>query len=87
MPADLGFDSFATASRSYWATVPTGGTGPDKEQRLASRQSAAVVEPYWRWLTVPAADHERTPRDNRLSMDDWDAIAHLADWPRTTLAA
>jgi hypothetical protein len=87
MPADLGFDSFATASRSYWVTVPTGGTGPDKEQRMASRQSAAVVELYWRWLTVPAPDHERTPRDNRLSMDGWDAIAHLADWPRPKLAA
>jgi hypothetical protein len=54
---------------------------------MASRQSAAVVEPYWRRLTVPAADHERTPRDHRQSMDAWDAIAHLADSPRPTLAA
>jgi hypothetical protein len=54
---------------------------------VASKQSAAVVELYWRWLTVPAADHEQTPRDNRLSMDDSDAIAHLADWPRPKLAA
>ncbi|GAA1291819.1 hypothetical protein GCM10009609_70410 [Pseudonocardia aurantiaca] len=53
---------------------------------MASKQSAAVVELYWRWLTVPA-DHERTPRDNRLSMDDWDAKARLADWPRPKLAA
>ena len=53
---------------------------------MASRQSAAVVELYWRWLRVPA-DHERTPRDNRLSMDDRDAIARLADWPRPKLAA
>lgn len=68
-------------------TVPTGGTGLDKEQRMASRQSAAVVELYWRWLTVPAADHGRTPRDNRLSLDDWDAIAHLAVMPRPKFAA
>jgi hypothetical protein len=54
---------------------------------MASRQSATVVELSWRWLTVPVADHERTPRDDRLSMDDWDAIAHLADWPRPKLAA
>ena len=54
---------------------------------MASRRSAAVAELYWRWLTVPAADVERTPRDNRLSMDGWDAIAHLADWPRPSLAA
>jgi hypothetical protein len=65
--------------------VPTGGTGPDKEQRMASLQSVAVLELYWRWLTVPAAG--RTPRDNRLSLDDWDAIAHPADWPRPSLAA
>ena len=45
---------------------------------MASKQSAVVAELYWRWSTVPAADHERTPRDNCLSMDDWDAIAHLA---------
>jgi hypothetical protein len=68
-------------------TIPTGGTGPDKEQRMASKQSAALVELYWRWLTVPAADHGRTPRDNRLSMDDSDAIAHPADWTRPSLAA
>jgi hypothetical protein len=67
-------------------TVPIGGTGPDKEQRMASKQSAAVVELYWRWLMVPAADHGRTPRHNRLSMDDWDAIAHPADWPRPKFA-
>jgi hypothetical protein len=54
---------------------------------MASRQSAAVVELYWRWLTVLAADYERTPRDNRLSLDGWDAIARLADWPRPKLAA
>jgi hypothetical protein len=53
---------------------------------MASKQSAAVVELYWRWLTVPA-HHERTPRDNRLSIDDWDAIARLATWPRPKLAA
>jgi hypothetical protein len=85
MPADLGFDSFATASGSKWATVRAGGAGPDKEQRMAGKQSAAVVELYWRWLTVPAADHERTPRDNGLSMDGSDAIAHLADWSRPKL--
>ncbi len=67
--------------------VPTGGTGPDKEQRMACKQSAAVVELYRRWLTVPAADHERRPRDNHPSTNDWDAIAHLADWPRPKLAA
>ena len=66
---------------------PTGGTGPDKEQRMASKQSAAVVELYWRWLTVPAADHGRTPRDNRLSMVDRDAIAHPAVWTPPSLAA
>ena len=87
MPADLGFDSFGRGVRSYWVTVPTGEAGPDKEQRMASRQSAAGVELYWRWLTVPSAAHERTPRDNRLSMDDREAIAQLADWPRPTLAA
>jgi hypothetical protein len=54
---------------------------------MASKQSAAVVELYRRWLTVPTADHERTPRDNRLSADDWDAIVDLADWPRPKLAA
>jgi hypothetical protein len=54
---------------------------------MVSKQPAAVGALYWRWLTVPAADHERTPRDNRLSMDDWDAIARLADWPRPKLAA
>jgi hypothetical protein len=53
---------------------------------MASKQSAAVVELYWRWLAVPA-DHERTPRDNRLSMDDWDAIGRLADLPLPKLAA
>jgi hypothetical protein len=54
---------------------------------MANKQSAAVVEPYERWLTIPAADHEPKPRDNRLSMDDSDAIAHPADWPRPNLAA
>ena len=54
---------------------------------MASKQSAAVVELYRRWLTVPAADHGRTPRDNRLSMDDWGAITHRADWTRLSLAA
>ena len=69
------------------------GDGPDRrdlwgrEQRMASMQSAAAAELYWRWSTVPGADHERTPRDNRLPMDDSDAIAHLADWPRPNLAA
>ena len=53
---------------------------------MASQQSAAVVELYWRWWRVPE-DHERTPRDNRLSMDDRDVIARLADWPRPKLAA
>jgi hypothetical protein len=67
-------------------TVPTGGTVPDKEQRMASTQPAAVVELYWRWSTVPA-DHERPPRDNRLSTDDWDAIAHRADLPLPKFAA
>jgi hypothetical protein len=86
MPADLGFDSFGGGVRSYWVTAPTGGTGPDKEQRMASRQSTAVMELHWQWLTVPA-DHERTPRDNRLSMDDWDAVAQLADRARPNLAA
>ncbi|MDT3440730.1 hypothetical protein [Pseudofrankia sp. BMG5.37] len=41
---------------------------------MASRQSAA-------------ADYERRPRDNRLSMDDWAAVAHLADWPLPRFAA
>jgi hypothetical protein len=68
-------------------TVPTAGTDPDKEQRMASKQSAAVVKLYRRWLAVPAADHEPTLRDNRLSADDWDAIADLADRPRPKLAA
>jgi hypothetical protein len=55
---------------------------------MTSRHSAAVVEPYWRWLTAPAADQGRTPRNKRLSIDDyWDAIARLADWPRPKLAA
>jgi hypothetical protein len=63
-------------------TVPTGGTGPDKEQRMASKQSAAVVALHRRSLTVPVADYARTPRDNRLSMDDWDARAHPADCTR-----
>ena len=54
---------------------------------MAGKQSAVVVELYCRWLTVPAADHERTPRDNRLSLDGWDAVARLADWPRPKLAA
>jgi len=54
---------------------------------MASRQSAAVVEPYLRWLTVPAGAHERTPRDSRVSMDDRAFIAHLANWPRPKLAA
>jgi hypothetical protein len=53
---------------------------------MATKQAAAVVEPYRRRLTVPAADHEQTPRDHRLSMDHRDAIAHLADWPRPKLA-
>ena len=66
--------------------VPTGGTGPDKEQRMARRQFAAGVELCRRWLTVPA-DHERTPRDHRLSMDGWDVIARLADVPPSTVAA
>jgi hypothetical protein len=68
-------------------TIPTGGTGPDKEQRMAGNQSVALVELYLRWSTVPAADHGRTPRDNRLSMDDWDASAHPADWTRPSFAA
>ena len=54
---------------------------------MASKQPGAVVELYWRWLTVPEANHERPPRDNRLSMDDCDAIAPQADWPRPRLAA
>ena len=54
---------------------------------MASKQPTAVVGLYWRWLTVPAADHGRTPRDSRLSTDDCDAIAHLGDWPRPRLAA
>jgi hypothetical protein len=54
---------------------------------VASKQSAAVVELYWRWLTGSGGGHEQRPRDNRLSMDDSDAIAHLADWPRPKLAA
>jgi hypothetical protein len=54
---------------------------------MASKQSAAVVELCWRWLTVPAADHERRPRDSRLSMDDLDSRAHPADWTRPRLAA
>ncbi|MER6943814.1 hypothetical protein ABT294_07300 [Nonomuraea sp. NPDC000554] len=54
---------------------------------MASKQAAAAVEPYQRWLTVPAADHQRTPPDNRPSTDDRDATAHLADWTRPKLAA
>ena len=82
-----GFDSFALASRPSWVTVPTGATGPDEEQRMASKQSAAVVELHWRWLMVPAANHGRTARDNRLPTDDRDAISDPADWTRPSLAA
>jgi hypothetical protein len=53
---------------------------------MASKQSAAAVELDWRWLTVPAADHGRTPRGNRLSIDDRDAIGHPADWQRPKFA-
>jgi hypothetical protein len=53
---------------------------------MAGKQTAALVELYWRWLTVPAADPGRRPRHNRLSMDDWDAIAYPADWTRPSLA-
>jgi hypothetical protein len=59
----------------------------DKEQRMARRRSAAVVQLYWRWSTVPAVDHERTPRDDRSSMDDGDAVARPASSPRPELAA
>jgi hypothetical protein len=52
---------------------------------MAGKQSAMVVKLYW--STVPAADRERTPRDNRLSLDGWDAVAHLPDWPRPKLPA
>jgi len=41
---------------------------------MASRRSAA-------------ADYERRPQDNRLSTDDWGAIAHLVAWPLPRLAA
>jgi hypothetical protein len=47
----------------------------------------AGVELYWLWLTVRAADRGQTQPDNRLSMDDWDAIAHPADWTQPKLAA
>ncbi|WP_433759127.1 hypothetical protein [Nocardia sp. CA-135398] len=50
---------------------------------MAGRRSTTVVEPYWGWLTVPA---EWMPRDNRLSVDEWDAIAHPAARPRPKLA-
>jgi hypothetical protein len=33
------------------------------------------------------ASKQSAPRDNRLSMDDGDAIAHPADWTRPRLAA
>jgi hypothetical protein len=61
-------------------TVPTGGTDLDKEGRMASKQSAALMELYRAWSTVPAADHERP-------IVDWDAIAHPAGWSRPGLAA
>jgi hypothetical protein len=54
---------------------------------MASKQSAAIVEPHWRWLSVPAADHGRTPRDNRQSIDNFDARVHPADWTQPNLAA
>jgi hypothetical protein len=54
---------------------------------MASTQSAAIVELYGRWLTVPAASRERRPQDNRLSMGDADATADLVDRPQPKLAA
>lgn len=54
---------------------------------MVSKQSAAVVDLSWRWLRFPGADHGRTPRDNRVSTDDWDAVARLADWSRPRFAA
>jgi hypothetical protein len=53
---------------------------------MASKQSAAVVELHSR-LTAGAAVNERTPRDSRLSMDDWGALAHPADWSRPKVVA
>jgi hypothetical protein len=67
-------------------TVPTGGTAPDKEQRMASRQSA-VVELYWRWFDDSGGGSRADAARQPLSMDDWDAIAHPADWTRPSLAA
>jgi hypothetical protein len=70
------------------------GGGPDErdqsdeeQQRMASKRSTTAVEPFWRWLTVPAAHHERTPRDHCLSMDDRPAIADLVNTPRPKVAA
>jgi hypothetical protein len=57
---------------------------------MAGRQSAAVmeavVELYERRWTAPAADHERIRAGNRSSMNDRDAIAHLADRQQPQLA-
>jgi hypothetical protein len=54
---------------------------------MAGKQSAALVNVHCRWLTGPAADHWRAPRDIRLSMDDWGAIAYRAERTRPRLAA
>jgi hypothetical protein len=66
---------------------------------MASKQSAAVVELYQRWLTVPATDQEWTPQDDRLLLphsfqmmagrapEADDAIARLAGWLRPKLGA
>ncbi|MEV4236014.1 hypothetical protein AB0J47_12615 [Nocardia sp. NPDC049737] len=54
---------------------------------MASRQSTAGVETYRGWLKVPAADHEWTPRDEHLLVDDWDVIASPTARPRLKLAA
>lgn len=41
---------------------------------MASKPSAAVVELHRRWLTVPAADPDWIPHDNRLLMHEWDVL-------------
>ncbi|WP_433199765.1 hypothetical protein ACQP1G_07185 [Nocardia sp. CA-107356] len=54
---------------------------------MSTEQPVAVAELNWCWSTLPALDYERTPPDNRLSMDNCDAITHSADRPRPRLAA
>jgi hypothetical protein len=54
---------------------------------MASGRSEVVAEPRGRWSTVPAVDHGRTPRHDRLPMEHIDAIARPATWARPSVAA